>query len=83
MKATFSTLAEQQTVRITKINDRVAVRLRAWKYGTQMESTNDVMVDGYCYTPAVSERWLSQNLAKICDIVSGKTETHIGMGQWA
>jgi len=83
MKSIFSPLAERQTVRVNNINARISVRIRAWKSGEQTETTNDVMVDGYCYTPAVSESWLSQNLAKICDIVAGKTETHLGMGQWA
>lgn len=82
MKSIFSTLAERQTVRETKINARVSVRERAWKNGEQTETTNDVMVDGYCYTPVVSQNWLSQNLATICDIVAGKSENHIGMGQW-
>lgn len=82
MKSIFSTLAERQTVREAKINARVSVRERAWKSGEQTETTNDVMVDGYCYTPAVSQNWLSQNLATICDIVAGKSEAHIGMGQW-
>lgn len=83
MKSIFSLLAERQTVRVNKINARVSVRVRAWKSGEQTETTNDVMVDGYCYTPAVSDNWLSQNLAKICDIVAGKTsEAHLGYGQW-
>lgn len=82
MKSIFSTLAERQTVRETKINARVSVRERAWKNGEQTETTNDVVVDGYCYTPAVSQNWLSQNLATICDIVAGKSENHIGLGQW-
>ena len=82
MKSIFSPLAERQTVRMNNINARVSVRVRAWKSGEQTETTNDVMVDGYCYTPAVSDNWLSQNLAKICDIVAGKAENHIGMGQW-
>jgi len=38
---------------------------------------------GSISTPAVSDNWLSQNLAKICDIVAGKTsEAHLGYGQW-
>ncbi len=83
VKAIFSTLAERQTIRVNNINARVAVRVREWKSGEQMESTNDVMVDGYCYTPAVSDNWLSQNLTKICDIVAGKSSmTHLGHGQW-
>jgi len=83
MKSIFSPLAERQTVRVNNIPARVSVRVRAWKSGEQTETTNDVMVDGYCYTPAVSESWLSQNLAKICDIVAGKnSETHLGHGQW-
>lgn len=82
MKSIFSHLAERQTVRVNNINARVSVRVREWKSGEQTETTNDVMVDGYCYTPAVSQNWLSQNLARICDIVAGKSENHIGMGQW-
>ena len=83
MKSIFSPLAERQTVRVNNINARVAVRVRQWKIGEQTETTKDVMVDGYCYTPAVSDNWLSQNLAKICDIVAGKTsEAHLGYGQW-
>ena len=82
MKSIFSPLAERQTVRVDNINARVAVRVRVWKSGEQTETTNDVMVDGYCYTPAVSESWLSQNLAKICDIVAAKRcENHLGHGQ--
>ena len=83
MKTSFSELAERQTVRVNKINSRVSVRVRAWQSGDKMESTNDVVVDGYTYTPHVSENWLSQNLAKICDIVAGKAETHTGMGVWS
>lgn len=82
MKSIFSPLAERQTVRVNNINARVSVRVREWKSGEQTETTNDVMVDGYCYTPAVSQNWLSQNLTRICDIVAGKAESHIGMGQW-
>lgn len=84
MKPIFSTLAERQTVRETKINARVSVRERAWKSGEQTESTNDVMVDGYCYTPAVSKAWLEEHLQEIVSRVSRElTATHIGMGQWA
>lgn len=80
MKTIFSPLAEQQAVRVNNINARVSVRVRKCADGVQ---TQDVMVDGYTYTPHVSENWLSQNLAKICDIVAGKnSETHLGHGQW-
>ena len=82
MKSIFSPLAERQTVRVNNINARVSVRVREWKSGEQTETTNDVMVDGYCYAPAVSQNWLSQNLSKICDIVACKAESHTGMGQW-
>lgn len=82
-KSIFSHLAEQQTVRINNINARVSVRVHEWKNGEQTETTNDVMVDGYCYTPSVSDNWLPQYLAAICDIVAAKPhETHLGHGQW-
>lgn len=83
MKTSFSELAERQTVRVNKINDRVSVRVRQWQNGQQTESANDVMVDGYCYTPAIGAKWLEANLPVICGIVASKpNQAHFGMGQW-
>jgi len=80
MQTRFSKLAEEQTLRIERINDRVAVRVRQCADGVV---TRDVMVDGFTYTPHVSENWIATNLAHIIEIVAGKLrEAHMGMGQW-
>ena len=77
----YSKLAEDQTIRTYQINDRVSVRVRRCADGVE---TNDVLVDGYCYTPAVGLVRLGAILGVIVGIVARRPagETHLGMGQW-
>jgi hypothetical protein len=83
MKPIFSGLAELQTVSTKPIDRRVSVRRREWMNGQQMETTNDVMVDGYVYTPAVSDSWIEQNIFAVCQRVGREIKAvHIGHGQF-
>lgn len=80
MKAIFSKPAEDQTLRITKIDRRVSVRVRQCADGV---ITNDVVVDGYTYTPHVSQSWIDENIFAICQRVGREIKAvHIGMGQF-
>ncbi len=80
MKTIFSNLAEKQTVRTDKVNSRIAIRVRQIMHG---DETRDVMVDGYVYTPAVSEAWVAKSIAAIVEIVASKADyLHLGHGEW-
>lgn len=90
MKTIFSELAEKQTVSVKGVDNlagfkspRVTIRRREWKAGEQVASTNDVMVDGYVYTPAVSTAWIERNIFAVCQRVGREIKAvHIGHGQF-
>lgn len=80
MKAIFSELAERQTVTVKPVDRRVAIRVRRCADGAM---TNDVMVDGYIYTPHVSDSWLEHNIFAVCQRVGREIKAvHIGHGQF-
>lgn len=82
-KATWSEIGENQTIAINTITERISIRHRRWTSGQQVEETKDVLVDGYVYTSAVSDAWISGAIGTIMAIVRAKAPfRHIGMGEW-
>lgn len=93
MKPIWSKLAEDQTVAVERVSERVSLRRRQYATKPSPQFTNDVMVDGYCYTPAVSNEWLARvdgkglpgqtNLQVIEGVVARHPhDRHYGYGQW-
>lgn len=78
-KPIFSELAERQTISVRGVSSRVSIRTRL--VGPN-DKTHDVLVDGYVYTPMVSEQWIAKHGEAIIALAANRAETHIGYGQW-
>ncbi len=74
------TLAEQQTVSLTRVHPRIEVRHREYEPG---KFTNDIEVDGRVWTVVLRSELLEKFLPAIKRQVDQRpTMTHVGYGTW-
>ena len=82
VKPIVSELAETQTVAVEKVDSRISVRTRQVD---RFSTTEDIMVDGYVHTPALSQERRIALLPRIKVVVheDNRNRQHFGYGQFA
>jgi hypothetical protein len=78
-------------VKTVDVTPRIVVQTRQWRYGKQVESTNDVLVDGKFYVRGVSDVWLNRidipHIGSNIEVIKSNVEKHpntkyVGNGQF-